>query len=215
MLTNEEILDKFDGRAIYGGPASVTVISDKGRTGQRGTNFFLSSGNPNTIWDIEDGIGINPLIFKNTPQRYDICIDLSPESDTYLTVFYYFKPPSGPLMWYPNLSLTFSTISKIMEVSFTNGIGSMVIQGIVLPTSGPNAINLQTFNPATDIGIQYNIIGPMPNMSSLTGISITPQLDGTVTATIGFSGIEFNGTTFVPLSGSKTVHLIASQTTVV
>ena len=45
MPTSEELV--YAANPNFGGPASVKVVSDAGVDGIRGTNFFLSSGNPN------------------------------------------------------------------------------------------------------------------------------------------------------------------------
>lgn len=50
MPTSEELV--YAANPNFGGPASVKVVSDAGVDGSRGTNFFLSSGDPNIFGTI-------------------------------------------------------------------------------------------------------------------------------------------------------------------
>jgi hypothetical protein len=50
LPTSEELV--YAANPNFGGPASVRVVSDAGNDGPRGTNFFLSSGDPNILGTI-------------------------------------------------------------------------------------------------------------------------------------------------------------------
>jgi hypothetical protein len=121
MPNTEDLLEKFLETPNFGGPAEIDVVVDNGQSGQRGSSFFLSTGNPNSAstppllsypdlenpLDIEDQIGNLIKLFLRTanPQRYDVCIDINPISPTYLDLFYYYDGPQG-LRWYDQIRLT-------------------------------------------------------------------------------------------------------------
>lgn len=73
MPTSEELV--YAANPSFGGPASVTVASDKGIFGVRGTNFFLSTGDPGTYGNVNYSI---PELLNDNIQRLDYGTDTTP-----------------------------------------------------------------------------------------------------------------------------------------
>lgn len=148
MSTAAEKAIEYTG-ANVGGPASVTVLVDGGRIGQRGTNFLLSVGDPNTSpptqaypkesfinHQHEDGYDpVDALIFA-IPQRYDICINLNPYDPGYLDLYYYYDGPDG-LKWYSLASLTPTAYPANREVSFVDGSANLSLSAIIPSALSP------------------------------------------------------------------------------
>jgi len=75
MPTSEELV--YASNPSFGGPASITVASDKGIFGTRGTQFFLSIGDPNIYGNLNYSI---PESLNDNIQRFDFSAITIPAS---------------------------------------------------------------------------------------------------------------------------------------
>lgn len=75
MSTSEELV--YAANPNFGGPASISVASDKGIFGTRGTHFFLSIGDPNTYGNLNYSI---PESLNDNIQRFNFSAVTNPAS---------------------------------------------------------------------------------------------------------------------------------------
>lgn len=142
MATAIETALEYTG-ANVGGPASVKVSVDGGRSGQRGTYFLLSSGDPNVSpptypypkesfinHQHEDGYSPSEALIFATPQRYDTCINLNPYDAGYLDLYYYNDGAEG-LKWYNLASLTPTVYPTNRVVEFVDGVSAFQLSAII------------------------------------------------------------------------------------
>jgi len=182
-----------------GGPASVTVDVDKGVSGIPGTQFYLSSGNPNIPTSLP---GI-------VPRRYDFTTNIDPTDSEYLFLYQYnFIPGTETLAWIPGFKLVPNTVARNEAATFVNG-QSLIEFDVELPpgySSGTGGI-------PEDYDIQFeisNVAGTTQQNPVAASFAITSLLvdGGIATIGMGFSAIEFSSGSWVPVSGNKVIHLI-------
>lgn len=148
MVTAIETALEYTG-PVVGGPASVTVSVDGGRSGQRGTSFLLSSGDPNispptfpypkeSFISHQHEEGYNPALalIPATPQRYDICTNLNPYDPGYLDLYYYNDGPQG-LKWYNLVSLTPTAYPANRMLEFVDGVANFSLSAVIPAALSP------------------------------------------------------------------------------
>jgi len=169
---------------IFGGPTSLDVSLDFGRTGQRGTRTWVGNGDPSVALASQD---IN---------LYDLYID-SGSSDGWL---YQYIPEIGGPDWAQVLRLNQQQDSRITSKTFTTGQTTLSI-----PTS---EITTDTTLDASQFIIRYNIENDKPIASSFTYSIVTTG--GIKKLEIVIKAAEWNGTTWANLSGPHNIHTFIS-----
>jgi hypothetical protein len=237
MSTAQEKLLSFTGPDSFGGPASVSVLVDSGQFGERGTQFFLSSGNPN-----DQGVPVlYPYKDKNNdfipadPKLYDTCIDLLPTSPTYLD-FYQYRTENGITAWYDKVALTPASFPAKIPFVFTVGVGLPIVDlefpipddlfalidaGATVAIGQGQQFDAVSFvNSILELNYQINIEDVNPTATTIgysnPNMPIEINLETKkAKLNLAVGGAEFVGgsnplTQWVPISGTKTVHLIVS-----
>lgn len=180
VLDSEEL-------TVLGGPSQVAVQVDLGPDGDRGSIFVVDSSEPNSITN-------NNVISGITVQSFDMYINTSNRK-----MYQYIPGDGGNLTWVEVLSLIPNTYKVNKLVTFANGettISDISISSIV-DTGSTSGLSSSNFN------VQHSIVGSAPSASS---ISVSNPSAGKLPITI--YAAEFNGTSWTPMSGSKTVHLL-------
>jgi hypothetical protein len=191
-----DILLSSDDLTVFGGPAEISLDLDIGTQGDRGSLIIGVLGDPRDT-------SVASTIVQET-QALDIAIDYSPYSTTYKTVFQKVSTGGAP-QWTPLLTLKtnyYSSVKDVTAVAGNDGIGIITIPPINLSEIA-DEINLTS----ADFSIQYSISssggGPV-----LTSLVVSDVVDSPIRALpLEIKGIEYNGTTWVPMAGPKRVHL--------
>lgn len=203
-----------------GGPASIVVETDFGTTGMRGTNFYLSNGNPNVPGSIDTNI------FTNTPILYDLCINIKPDDANYLDVYQYlYVPQLNTNMWVVGLQLAPALVAEKETVTFVPGaaIGLAESMGygqftpivITVDQTLAIALSLMTQEQRNQAFIaQSNIMYEIYNNKPITSMIIPGNvsvntLTNEVTVPVSFAAAELDQTLgWIPLIGQKTVSFV-------
>jgi hypothetical protein len=181
-----DIVLSTEDLTVLGGPESVIVEVDYGATGDRGSQIFVNTGKPNS------SLAPNSLV-------YDLYINILPSDDEYQYV-YQLQNVLGENTWVKLYRLINNFFTKNYETpDFIDGVWTKAI-----PLAEVVAANQIGSISSSQLNIQYNILNQNPVSSSLTLGEINPD-DQSIPITI--KALEFNGTNWVNLDGSKTVHL--------
>jgi hypothetical protein len=192
LLSNEDL-------TVFGGPENISLDLDIGPQGDRGSIIVASNGNPQ-----DANVHAEILNLPTGIEALDIAIDSNPYSPTYKTVFQRVATTTGT-QWTEMLSLKtnfYSSVKDVVAVAGTDGIGTITIPPINITEIASN-INLTSAN----FSIQYSISSPTGGPVS-TSLVVKDVVDSPVRALpLEIKGVEYNGTTWVPMSGPKRVHL--------
>jgi len=190
------------------GPNSIFVVVDKGASGVRGNNIFVSQGEPNSnlSGDFVEG---------------DLAIDISTSSPTYLFVYRYETRiiNSFPITaWYLNLidgsaqsivRLIPNSASRNANTTFVQGQAVVTVQ-IAIPAAFSNGGSL-----TESLDIQYSIVNDTDistdaqnPISSFFAVTNSSVVNNVATLELAFSAIELNSGSWIPLQGQKTIHLV-------
>lgn len=228
MATEQELLEAFTGSDTFGGPASVDVVVDNGQEGIRGSSFFLSAGNPNdeaspALLSYPDFFnpGTSPFTRIATPQRYDVCIDVSPISPTYLDLFYYQDGPEGT-RWYDQIRLTPEGYPLNTEIDFDETGNAIldfpsvptppILSNIIAAQAISASFNLEAFLLQLELliekslNIQYNLINENPVASTIYPYGSKP-----VSVSYGFKATLVAGQTLVTLESGNILDIFVGQ----
>jgi hypothetical protein len=182
------ILDNED-LTVLGGPSSINVEIDFGPQGSRGSQFFISNGNPNSV-----EIG-------QTAEVFDLCLNVL-GSDTEYQTLYQYQNVLGTETWVALFKLVTNTYSTNRIVSFTNGAGSVSIPvASIVPQSLVGSVTASNFN------IQFNILDAINPAAASMSVSDLITLDDQIVLPISFKSKTFSGEDWVNTTGTKTVHL--------
>jgi hypothetical protein len=192
LLSNEDL-------TVFGGPESISLDLDIGPQGDRGSIIIGVLGDPRNS-------SVASTIVQET-QALDLVIDCQSASTTYKTVFQKVST-GGSLQWEPLLSLKTNYYSSIKDVTavVSGNTGTITIPPInvteIYGDSGLTVANSESFN------IQYSISSPngRPIASSLT-VSELSTGPGFLALPLEIKGVEYDGTSWEPMSGPKRVHL--------
>lgn len=203
-----------------GGPASVDVLVDYGATGTRGTQFFLSSGDPNIPGNIDQNV------FLFTPIEYDLCINIKPDDPNYLDVYQYlYIQQLGVSMWVVGLQLAPALVVEKKAYTFVPGslvggfssMGYTLVDPIVLSVDPALAATLYALpqeqrNQAfiSQANITYEIYNQKPVSPIIVTGDISVDLaTSEITIPVTIAALEYDATLgWVPLLGEKTVSIV-------
>lgn len=178
---------------VFGGPTSLDVSTDFGKTGDRGTRVWVGTGNPASV-----------LTANQDVKLYDLFINTNPV-DQFYSWLYQYVPEVGTPTWSRVLKLNPSQYSKVYPVLFTAGVGVLDIPVSVI-TSDTTTATIDKF--IFRYNFENNATNPIA--SSFTyEIYINPTT-GIRSLRITFKAIEYNGTTWTNLSSSYKVHTFVS-----
>lgn len=187
-----DVLLSTDDLLVIGGPTTIDLQLDYGSKGTRGSQIFLSNGNPNTSGNILE-----------TPLINDVAINTSAADTEEYLYLYQYKYVDSVLAWHPYLKLLPNQFNANYEVVFDNGVGEITIEipSIALPTTGA-AYSASNFN------IQATISNSNPTAVSVEIGTVTPG--SLYTLPITLNAAEFSSSTWASLDSTKTVYVAIS-----
>lgn len=187
-----EVLLSTDDLLVIGGPTSIDLQLDYGAKGSRGSQIFLSNGNPNTPGNILE-----------TPVINDIAINTSAADTEEYLYLYQYKYVDAVLAWHAYLKLLPNQFNANYEIVFTDGVGEVDVEipSVALPTTG-----------AAYTAANFNIQVTVEN-SNATAASVeigTVTSGDLYTLPITINAAEYASSTWGDLDGTKTVYITIS-----
>ena len=181
LLSNEDI-------TVLGPPSYVDVLVDVGPTGDRGSQVFVGTGNPN---DPNTEIG-------QTPELNDLFIN-NATGDEYSWMYQYVSVPGGNT-WTPILKVNPTIYSLMEDAYYVSGTSSINVPISDIVQSGAGNLTASNFS------IQFSIGNDKPVSAVINSVTITgATLD---TLTISFKALEYDGAAWIDLAGEVTTHLL-------
>lgn len=197
-----EVILSTKDLVVFGGPAKIDVDLDIGPKGPRGSRIY--------------GVEADPRVFSTELpediQDFDLAIVVSSSDAEYLSVFQKLGPSIND--WLPLVSLTPKIFSKRIIADFVSGTAdiSEALQGeslsafFQIESPMPSMFQLQVSVEDMDqLDENLEVISEAnnyPNSSSFSFNVIDDIIDLRVQA------IEFDGTGWNPVSGSRVLHLM-------
>lgn len=187
-----EVLLSSDDLLVLGGPTSIDVQLDYGQKGDRGSQIFLSNGNPN----IESNL-------SGFPNINDLAINISPADTEEYLYLYQYNFFDGVLTWSPQLKLIPNQFNANYEVTFTSGSGelSVEIPSIALPTTG-SPYDASNFN------VHVEFVGSNPVAHSIEIGTVTSGDIYTIPITI--NAAEYASSTWSAVDDNKEIYVSIS-----
>jgi hypothetical protein len=191
-----DILLSNDDLTVFGGPESISLDLDVGPQGDRGSIIIGTLGDPRDAT-------VRSYIVQDV-QALDIAVDVNPNSTTFKTLFQLVATPAG-LQWTPVVSLKTDFYSSIKTVTAANG-------KLTIPPINVTDIYLFQENSTVDssnFNVQYSISSPDSGGPLATTLVVKELTDGPgfLALPLEIKGVEYDGTTWVPITGTKNVHL--------
>jgi hypothetical protein len=185
ILSNDDI-------TVLGPPETVELLVDIGPTGERGSKFFVGTGEPNALTS-------NQTIFSEEIYLYDMYINAAPGTN-YGYMYQYVSEPGGNT-WSQVLKISPTLYSKNHTATFTSGEGSITVPIANIVTVSGTPLTASNFN------IQYSIESVNPLASSIE----VPALAGAGTnLVINFNAVKSVSGTWSNLTGEVKIHLFIS-----
>lgn len=181
---------------VIGGSSKVNLTVNSGTTGDRGSFIFVGAGDPN----------VSTTILPETPTIYDMYINLSQQDSDYLYLYQYINA-DGSYIWVKLLRLVPSTYIT-NYIGTYNSMGAMQINvqlKDVIPLAFAGSYTSNNFN------IQHTVINPAgrPVASSIE-VGTIALIDESLVLPLTVHAMEFTGTTWAPLVGAGSVHLLVT-----
>jgi hypothetical protein len=181
-LSNEDI-------TVLGPPEVVELLVDIGPKGDRGSQTYVGSGDPNTLMD-------ETTIFGKQVFLNDLYINTSPGAN-YGYLYQYISQPGGP-SWVEVLRINPTIYSKRFLTTYNDGVGQIIIPISNIVTASGTPLTAENFS------VQYSIAHTDPVSSSMQ----VPTLTGSGTQlVINFSAIEFVSGAWQNLDEGVTTHI--------
>lgn len=185
-----EVLLSADDITVLGGPSIREVNLNFGPQGSRGSQIFVGLGQPNI-----------PGVLGETPQIFDMYINLLASDEEYLYLYQYISVDGTPT-WLRLLRLIPNTYLTNVTGDFDNGEFQVFIPVInVVPLSGVGNVTAANFN------VQHTVVNDKPVASSITVGNLT-TLDGLIVLPITITAAEFDGASWALVDGEKPVQLL-------
>jgi hypothetical protein len=191
-----DILVSNDDLTVFGGPVEISLDLDIGPQGDRGSIIVGSNGNPQ-----DANVHADILNLPTGIEALDIAIDYNPYSDTYKTVFQRIATTTGT-QWTEMLSLKTNFYSAVKDVTAANG-------KLTIPPINVTEIASDVNLTSASFSIQYSISSPDTAGPLATNLVVKDVVDsGSIRALpLEIEGVEYDGTTWGPITGTKRVHL--------
>jgi hypothetical protein len=184
-----DVLISNDDITVLGPPEVVELLVDIGPKGDRGSQVYIGSGNPNTLMS-------GSTIFGKEVVLNDLYINTSP-GENYSYLYQYVSQPGGNL-WIETLKINPTIYSKAFLTTYSAGVGEIVIPISDIVTSSGTPLTAANFN------VQYSIAHTNPVASSM-------QIPGLVGSgeqlVINFSAVEYLSGTWQDLDEGVTTHI--------
>lgn len=185
-----DVLLSTDDMTVLGGPASISVDLDFGPDGTRGSLWYTNSAGAPTL-----------TLPVSNPNIFDICINTNPGHVDYLYIYQY-KNISGTNSWSKLFKLIPNTYSVNRTVTFVAGEQRVNIPILsVVPSSMIGSVTSANFN------VQYSITGNDDPLAPTMSVLPLETVDSILSLPLLFKAVEFNGTGWVDLAKTVTVHL--------
>jgi hypothetical protein len=187
-----EVLLSSDDLLVLGGPTSIDLQLDYGAKGLRGSQIFLSNGNPNTPGNVLE-----------TPLINDLAINVSAADTEEYLYLYQYKYADSVLAWHAYLKLLPNQFNANYDIEFTDGVGEIEIEipSLALPTTG-SAYTAENFN------IQVTVSNSNATAASVQiGTVVAGDL---YTLPITINAAEYASSTWSDLDSTKTVYVTIS-----
>ncbi len=182
LLSNEDI-------TVFGPPEVVELLVDVGPQGDRGSQTYVGSGDPNTLMS-------GSTIFGKQVFLNDLYINTSPGAD-YGYMYQYVSQPGGNL-WVEILRINPTIYSKRFLTTYNDGSAQIVIPISNIVTSSGTPLTVDNFS------IQYSIAHTHPVSSSMQ----VPAITGSGTQlVINFLASELVSGTWQNLDEGVTTHI--------
>jgi len=187
-----DVLLSTDDLLVIGGPTTIDLQLDYGAKGSRGSQIFLSNGNPNTEGNILD-----------TPIINDLAINTSAADTEEYLYLYQYKYVDAVLAWHPYLKLLPNQFNANYAVAFTAGVGTVTVEipSVALPTTGAPY-------SASNFNIQATVSNSSPVAVSVEIGTVTPG--DVYTLPLTFRAAQYASSTWSSLNTTKTVYVTIS-----
>jgi len=174
-----------DDLTVIGGPASINLSMDIGAPGSRGSQIFISPGNPNEV------------VIGQTPEVFDLCINNLSSDDDYL-YFYQYQNLGAANQWVPLFKLIPDTFSQNVSKIFTNGETTINVPVFSITSTE----NLTALNFSVQCSIVE--IDPVATSISVQEIQIVDEVQ---ILPVTIKAAKFSEGSWEALEGTKVVHL--------
>ena len=188
-----EVLVTADDITVLGGPSSITVDLDFGPQGQRGSQIFTGSGQPNNP---------NNDIYDQSLEIFDLYINTLVGDSEYLYMYQYINS-NGSNTWVPVVKLIPNIYSKNIEKVFVDGSTTINVK-LVDIVSGSLVSSLESTNFNVQASIS-NLGNPVATTISLGTVAIVA---GFRSLPITITAVEYDGTSWENLDGTRVVNLL-------
>jgi hypothetical protein len=188
-----EPLVTADDLTVLGGPSSITVDLDFGPQGQRGSQIFTGSGQPNNP---------NNDIWDQSLEIFDLYINTLVGDSEYLYMYQYINS-NGSDTWVPVVKLIPNIYSKNIEKVFVDGSTTINVK-LVDVVSGSLVSSLESTNFNVQASIN-NLGNPVATTISLGTVAIVA---GFRSLPITITALEYDGTSWENLDGTRVVNLL-------
>jgi hypothetical protein len=187
-----DVVISNDDITVLAPPEVIELLIDIGPTGQRGSKFFVGTGDPNTLTSSQ-------TIFSQAILLNDMYINTSPGAD-YGYMYQYVAEPGGNL-WVEVLNINPTIYSKNHTTTFTSGAASITIPITNIVTVSGTPLTASNFS------VQHSIEGANPVASSIQ----VPALAGAGTnLVVNINAVKSVSGTWSNLTGEVKVHLFIS-----
>lgn len=188
-----EVVLNTDDITIFAPPDNIEVQVDVGAQGERGSRFFVGSGDPGTIT-------VDGKIDGQTILPLDLFINTTPSGESGY-VYQYISAPAEPsgYTWEVVYDINPTIYSKINATTFTSGDGTITIPLSDIVPGSVTGLDVDNFNVKYSIENQYPIASSMELSATSSDLSIT------------IHAIKYSSSTWSNLTGTADVHLQITQ----
>jgi hypothetical protein len=193
-----DVVYSSDEITVVGGPSSINVNVNSGTRGIRGSRIYSVPGDPRFLSTQE---------LPSDLLEYDLAIVVDSASNEAFTIFQ--KVGSSPQEWEALPPLALNVFSTKAPVTFADPLSTGFGQTVV-PVPVSNIFDLDEFT-IDKFSLQYQIEditgGNSYPVSSSVSLSIVPDPQNGVQNLVAvFKAIEFDGTSWGPVIGTRIVH---------
>lgn len=184
-----------DSIDVVGGVSTVKINTTVGETGDRGSNIYVGSGNPNKA---------ETLIPGGTPKVFDMFINMAPDDADY-TYLYQYLNQDGEFTWVRLLRLIPNTFLNNLSSTFVDGQVDIYIPiADVIPLAAYGVYQPENFN------IQYSVLGENGPIASSVKINDISFPNNVASLSITITAVEYSGSAWTALDGVYPVHVVVT-----
>lgn len=189
-----DVVYSDESLVVLGGPERIDVEVDLGPRGDRGSRIYVGNGKPNLI-----DIG-------QTPNIFDIYINLLTTDDEYLMMYQYIEA-LGTNQWQPLTKLNFNVYSENKSIDFTTQNYCFIPTSLILS----NPVYIGNLN-ASNFSVQatFATSAGYPISSSIKTELIPAAGLDPERLKITFYAKEFRDNSWIDIDGSRTANISIS-----